>query len=1216
MSFGCPFCPTWTCQGSVGKLTQHFQVRHPNNVPRTLYWPTADFALTYRDCPLCSATFSSRQGLKAHVNRKHTTYRVHVDDDGRLTAAGRSMAAAEGLHLTDTPQAPLPPPPPVPSPGVTPNTPRAHPANNIPAAALPTAPTGGSDVPALFTPPQAPTTTAGSSPSRSRRAGRTRRVPQTPAEHAEPIAPPLDQAAPPIVGTTADVSLDRRTVDEHIALNHRAPEVLDRLKGIFRQGLYRTHHTWEAPLRELSTALIKLIDAYREDHNSNVVAFLLLPGLVQALKILKKPRPIDFLRAALAHDNKTGYILTMAELIAPVVVEFRTRVANKRGQRGNMTKSALKRRYRRLIESLYADGRLSAATTILEAATKLLQRPDFSPPTPPSKEWTIETLRNLNPVAGDDDVFPLEPEENDVTTEEPILTITPDIVSDVIRALPKGSANGASGWTCGLVHKLYASVEISMTEHHDTIASFFTRMASGQLPSDHWVVSRAVLIPKNDHAFRPLGIGETWYRVLGRALLSAVCAEVGAQLSPLQLGCGIQGGCEIAARAAQLFLDHDHLHVLIKTDFKNAFNLTPRKAIYDGLVEFCPQLLPWYRWAYGKPSPLVDSAGEVVGSSETGCRQGDPLAALLFCVAIQQALRSINQLIEELQDERALSESNLVDRGSIGHVIAYMDDCTISVPYYLAAEVCGRLEEICSSCGLILNRAKCRVIGPKVVDILDDPRLFTRCEQGDIVLGNPVGTTEFREQSNQESIESYVACLPTLHQLDISPLVSLNLIRFCVNARASYLARVQDVEGLTTLKRFDAAVDQAISDVTQHHIAVTQVDPDPDRSELTATLRSLPLSYGGLGVQRYSWIPGQVGTLRSRQLTANFVQDHFPLLSRKLDELEPINIGIVNCPCSSYTTGCIESTQADSALADRGEVSIAEIAEAQYAAVALRLINQFNQSPSGAARAAWLRSSQFVGSGGFLYPAMGIIQPDYMTMSKEEYRVSLRQRLLLAPFEDVPNTLHPAQCNCNTALDDLNDPFHFLDCAHNQAFWYNRHTNCVKVIESFLKKRLLGARLAKEPWFHLGEVASPTLRGDLAIVTNEFYQVIDVTVSNPAASTYLKDAVQAHLHTNATNTHRENEKLMKYRDTNECRIGQFIPVAIEATGRMGPRGHAWVEALFVAQTRSRRERGLKDLSVVLQAQLGLVIAKGNASMILFHRRNAWRRHMDGQLVAH
>jgi hypothetical protein len=75
---------------------------------------------------------------------------------------------------------------------------------------------------------------------------------------------------------------------------------------------------------------------------------------------------------------------------------------------------------------------------------------------------------------------------------------------------------------------------------------------------------------------------------------------------------------------SQVFLDAHSGHVLIEKDFKNAFDLTPRRLILEGLQAFCPRLIPWFRWAYGEPSPLVNSQGRTVGSSQRGCRKVIP----------------------------------------------------------------------------------------------------------------------------------------------------------------------------------------------------------------------------------------------------------------------------------------------------------------------------------------------------------------------------------------------------------------------------------------------------------------------------------------------------------------------------------------------------------------------------------------------------------------
>eukprot|EP00981_Chlorochromonas_danica_P013158 scaffold5913_cov149-Ochromonas_danica.AAC.2 len=45
--------------------------------------------------------------------------------------------------------------------------------------------------------------------------------------------------------------------------------------------------------------------------------------------------------------------------------------------------------------------------------------------------------------------------------------------------------------------------------------------------------------------------------------------------------------------------------------------------------------------------------------------------------------------------------------------------------------------------------------------------------------------------------------------------------------------------------------------------------------EIAATLRSLPLHQGGLGIPRHSGIAGQLGRLQSRKVLQAFAQKHF-----------------------------------------------------------------------------------------------------------------------------------------------------------------------------------------------------------------------------------------------------------------------------------------------------------------------------------------------------
>ena len=59
-----------------------------------------------------------------------------------------------------------------------------------------------------------------------------------------------------------------------------------------------------------------------------------------------------------------------------------------------------------------------------------------------------------------------------------------------------------------------------------------------------------------------------------------------------------------------------------------------------------------------------------------------------------------------------------------------------------------------------------------------------------------------------EMTTNMLASLPTLVRMQIDPMIATNLIRFCLNPRASYLCRVQDRDqSLQALLDFDERVD-------------------------------------------------------------------------------------------------------------------------------------------------------------------------------------------------------------------------------------------------------------------------------------------------------------------------------------------------------------------------------------------------------------------------
>ena len=92
-----------------------------------------------------------------------------------------------------------------------------------------------------------------------------------------------------------------------------------------------------------------------------------------------------------------------------------------------------------------------------------------------------------------------------------------------------------------------------------------------------------------------------------RRELSAAGAGVDPEAAcnvPLQLGCGVKGGAEIAVAIARALLQKEPTYAICSEDKVNGFNAVRRRAIYEGLLEWFPALIPTFRAFYARPGAL------------------------------------------------------------------------------------------------------------------------------------------------------------------------------------------------------------------------------------------------------------------------------------------------------------------------------------------------------------------------------------------------------------------------------------------------------------------------------------------------------------------------------------------------------------------------------------------------------------------------------------
>ena len=143
------------------------------------------------------------------------------------------------------------------------------------------------------------------------------------------------------------------------------------------------------------------------------------------------------------------------------------------------------------------------------------------------------------------------------------------------------------------------------------LAALAQRWIKGELPDCHakyWCGATLTPLRKLDDGVRPVAVGETLRRLVGKILLATGVAKAQvAVLSPLQVGVGIRSATESVAMGLQAVVDSLALTsdwAVLKVDLRNAFNTVDRQAVLSGALHYTPATYNYLRYAYSGEVPL------------------------------------------------------------------------------------------------------------------------------------------------------------------------------------------------------------------------------------------------------------------------------------------------------------------------------------------------------------------------------------------------------------------------------------------------------------------------------------------------------------------------------------------------------------------------------------------------------------------------------------
>ena len=113
---------------------------------------------------------------------------------------------------------------------------------------------------------------------------------------------------------------------------------------------------------------------------------------------------------------------------------------------------------------------------------------------------------------------------------------------------------------------------------------------------------------------------------------------MGALLAPQQMGFSVPLGVEAHVHASHIFLYNlQPGHIILKLDFRNAFNFLHWDKLIATVKQLAPELFPLVTCAYS--TPFLFFVEDIIPSS--GVQKRDPLGPLLFCLVIHDSLQQL-----------------------------------------------------------------------------------------------------------------------------------------------------------------------------------------------------------------------------------------------------------------------------------------------------------------------------------------------------------------------------------------------------------------------------------------------------------------------------------------------------------------------------------------------------------------------------------------------
>ena len=823
-------------------------------------------------------------------------------------------------------------------------------------------------------------------------------------------------------------------------------------------------------------------------------------------------------------------------------------------------------------QQLYLRGYTSKAIRLLLSSPPISLTPQV-----------IRKLTDLHPEPSSRDRPP-------VPEDAPNVAVDTDLLVKLLKKAANGSSRDACGWTAELL--------LALLDDEDCLAGLaelIQDILNNNLNEDSrqlLLMSKLIALQKaNDPTTpRPIAIGGVFYKIAALYALEMIKDQLSPIFEGIQLGIGAPGGSARAIHSLQAAFDTRGKGATgVLFDQKNAFNSEDRSGILLAVfsIHSLSPIWNFVAFGYGGPSLLVlIQQGQIVAVilSQQGCKQGDPLGSLLYCIALMPKIHEIISVCTQ----GSHSEFAVVDDLSI-----------VTDEWEQAIAVFDKASQV-----LNLNKHKTKFLWPHTSDPPEG--LLNACANREVellkgtaeVLGGMIGTgdSDFVDFAI-DKVDSITPLFDILKASEFRAQIAVGLLRSAMNNKLGYLMRCLPPRHTDiACQIFDAHVQETFCHI--HHLDFIKEGPEDG-------FLSLPKSLGGLNIAK-SAEQNSAAYFCQAVATAPYINasdmadgGETPAFIIDREEAYQTLVDSYKIPtCTSLLTE--EGDLAPGAILPTKEL-LRDLANFYDTTNTKRF--RLNSRISRRIAKAKLQnildhSSREVIAGFLSRMSKDALNWAFLTPKSHATSLSNSDWIQIVKFHlnRLPDNLI-LKCACGRTLlpEDPPAATHFRSCSLFRKRAVNiAHDDISRLCSEHAKQIGLTAGFSRRP------------RGLKKNVTTDCWYInaqghrtdIDVTISHLAAPSYLIDAKKPGIITDR----KEKGKIRKHRLACHSRGVDFVPFALETHGGIGNSARAHVNSLC-QQALAVPYNDVQDSDVIklrrrMLDELSVAIQRGNAKVMI------------------